>query len=164
MVQHGSHAGEGHGAREGHGACAAGRTAVLHGSLSPNAGTSDQFWSYATRARAHHEGILRCVRICRTPMRTIPVESIPAAGEFSLMLRTSTLLLFWAGAIASLAAQFAIVRSVVSGRAHAPTDDRAVRWREIAWVVIPALALLGVLVATWMKLERVMPVMPGALS
>lgn len=61
---------------------------------------------------------------------------------------------FWVAAVACAAAQLAIVRSVVIARAPAGSDDvprvaPVRRAGEVAWAIVPALALAGVLVLTW---------------
>ncbi len=66
---------------------------------------------------------------------------------------------FWVAAVACAVAQLAIVRSVLVARAPAanPGDEAprvappspARRAGEVAWAVVPALALAGVLVLTW---------------
>ena len=59
-------------------------------------------------------------------------------------------LFFWIAAVCCLVAHTAILRSVV--RAGARADQHVSvgrRLMEIAWAVIPALALAAVLVTTW---------------
>jgi hypothetical protein len=67
--------------------------------------------------------------------------------------------LFVASAAIALLSQLAIVRSVLLGRAPASSPGRGARFAEIAWVVIPTLALLAVLALTWTRMEN-----PVALS
>jgi len=62
------------------------------------------------------------------------------------MPRSALIALFWIAAVTCVICQLVLIRAVASGGAAA--KGRA-RWQEIAWVVLPALALLGVLVATW---------------
>jgi heme/copper-type cytochrome/quinol oxidase subunit 2 len=64
---------------------------------------------------------------------------------------------FWVAAVACAVAQVAIVRSVFVARppadgpagADAPRPAPARRGPEVAWAVLPALALAAVLVFTW---------------
>jgi heme/copper-type cytochrome/quinol oxidase subunit 2 len=65
---------------------------------------------------------------------------------------------FWVAAVACAVAQVAIVRSVFVARAPLGAGDGssrvapqspARRAGEVAWAVVPALALAGVLVLTW---------------
>ncbi len=65
------------------------------------------------------------------------------------MLRSSLNALFWLAAVVCVTAQLFVVRDVVAGRAPGRSRAPSARWKEIAWVVIPALGLLAVLLATW---------------
>jgi hypothetical protein len=65
---------------------------------------------------------------------------------------------FWVAAVACAVAQLAIVRSVLVARAPAGPDGVADpqarvapvrRAGEVAWAVVPAVALAGVLALTW---------------
>jgi heme/copper-type cytochrome/quinol oxidase subunit 2 len=63
---------------------------------------------------------------------------------------------FWVAAVASAVAQVAIVRSVLVARAPVAGADEdtsrvpaARRLGEVAWAVVPALALAVVLALTW---------------
>ena len=64
--------------------------------------------------------------------------------------------IFWIAAVSCLIAQGAILRSVLAARtaraavADAPRPRHAV---EIAWAVVPAVALALVLLATWRTLH-----------
>ena len=62
---------------------------------------------------------------------------------------------FWIAAIACAVAEIAILRSTFA--VLRPKDStvagRSGRGAEIAWGVIPALALVGILAATWQKVE-----------
>ena len=60
--------------------------------------------------------------------------------------------LFILAAVTAVIAQFAILRSVLLGRAPASSPGRAARFAEIAWVVLPTLALIAVLIFTWTRL------------
>ena len=68
------------------------------------------------------------------------------------LTRNLLAVLFVLAAAACLAGQFAVVREVLAGRAPGVSNRRAVRWAEIAWVLIPAAALVAVLIATWMRI------------
>lgn len=63
--------------------------------------------------------------------------------------------IFWIAAAACLVAQVAILRSTfVAQRAkRSELVPASSRRGEIAWAVIPALALCAVLVATWQRIE-----------
>jgi heme/copper-type cytochrome/quinol oxidase subunit 2 len=72
---------------------------------------------------------------------------------------------FWVAAVACAVAQLAIVRSVLIARAPEgvaepdarldPARRRPVRRAgEVAWAVVPALALAGVLVFTWRAVRQ----------
>ena len=63
--------------------------------------------------------------------------------------------MFWIAAAACLVAEIAILRSIfVAQRANrselVPASSRS---GELAWAVIPALALCAVLLATWQRIE-----------
>lgn len=81
------------------------------------------------------------------------------------MLNSPEKWLFWLAACACVVAQLAIVRAVLAGRAPGVSDRRAVRWREVAWVLTPALVLVAVLVVTWFSMNRPdTAVLPGVLG
>jgi heme/copper-type cytochrome/quinol oxidase subunit 2 len=65
--------------------------------------------------------------------------------------------IFWIAVVACAVAQIAILRSVVGARQpELPADARVAPARrsvEVAWAVIPALALVGVLALTWRTLH-----------
>jgi heme/copper-type cytochrome/quinol oxidase subunit 2 len=62
--------------------------------------------------------------------------------------------IFWIAAAACLVAEVAILRStLVAQRARRSELVPSSRRGEIAWAVIPALALCAVLVATWQRIE-----------
>jgi hypothetical protein len=67
--------------------------------------------------------------------------------------------LFVASAAIALLSQLVIVRSVLLGRAPASSPGRGARLAEIAWVVLPAIALIAVLFFTWNRIGQ-----PVALS
>jgi hypothetical protein len=69
-------------------------------------------------------------------------------------------LIFLPAAAIALIAQFAIVRSVLAGRAPASSPGRSARLAEIAWVVLPAIALVLVLYLTWTTLGEPVAVAP----
>jgi hypothetical protein len=66
--------------------------------------------------------------------------------------RNLLLLLFVLAAAVCLMSQFAVVRAVLSGRAPGLSRRAAGRWAEIAWVVIPAIGLVAVLILTWLRI------------
>jgi hypothetical protein len=68
--------------------------------------------------------------------------------------------LFITAAIAASLAQLAIVRSVILGRAPASLPGRAARLAEIAWVVLPTIALIAVLVLTWNRMGEPIALAP----
>ena len=57
--------------------------------------------------------------------------------------------LFFIAASVAVLAQLAVVRSVLTGRAPASSPGRNARFAEIAWVVLPTIVLIGVLLVTW---------------
>ena len=65
--------------------------------------------------------------------------------------------IFWIAVVACAVAQIAILRSVLGARQpELPADARVAPARrsvELAWAVIPALALVGVLALTWRTLH-----------
>lgn len=68
--------------------------------------------------------------------------------------------LFIAPAVVALVAQLAIVRSVILGRAPASEPGRVARFAEIAWVVLPTVALIAVLVLTWNRIGEPVALAP----
>jgi hypothetical protein len=63
--------------------------------------------------------------------------------------------IFWIAVFACAVAEVAILRSTFAAR-RANTSDlvpASPRSSELAWAVIPALALCAVLVATWQRIE-----------
>jgi len=70
--------------------------------------------------------------------------------------------LFWVAAACCVVAELAILRSVLFGRASAGSaesvgDPRAKRSIEIAWAVLPALALIFILYLTWRAVDAPRP-------
>jgi hypothetical protein len=59
--------------------------------------------------------------------------------------------IFWVAVACCLAAQAAILRSVLAGGRGTPPSPR--RAAEVAWAVVPALVLALVLAATWRALH-----------
>lgn len=57
--------------------------------------------------------------------------------------------LFLPAAAVALISQLAVLWAVIAGRAPASSRRPTARWAEIAWVVLPTLALIAVLYATW---------------
>jgi heme/copper-type cytochrome/quinol oxidase subunit 2 len=69
----------------------------------------------------------------------------PSAIPHPVFLRP----LFLIAASVAVVAQLALLRSVLIGRAPASIPGRTARLAEIAWVVLPTIVLIGVLVLTW---------------
>ena len=69
---------------------------------------------------------------------------------------------FWVAASVALISQLAVLWEVVAGRAPAASRRPSARWTEIVWVVIPTVALIGVLLATWQRMEQPVAVSPSA--
>lgn len=63
--------------------------------------------------------------------------------------------IFWIAAVACVIAQVAILRSTFAARYANKSElvPDSPRSSELAWAVIPALALSAVLIATWQKIE-----------
>jgi heme/copper-type cytochrome/quinol oxidase subunit 2 len=63
--------------------------------------------------------------------------------------------IFWIAAIACAIAQVAILRSTFAARSANKSDlvPSSSRRGELAWAIIPALALGVVLMATWQRIE-----------
>lgn len=60
--------------------------------------------------------------------------------------------IFWVAAVCCLVAQVAIVRSTLRPHTPAPAGQQVPRPRtaaEVAWVLLPALLLIGVFALTW---------------
>jgi hypothetical protein len=60
--------------------------------------------------------------------------------------------LFLLCATVALVAQLAVLRSVIAGRAPASSPGRTARLAEIAWVLIPTVALIAMLLLTWNRI------------
>jgi heme/copper-type cytochrome/quinol oxidase subunit 2 len=58
-------------------------------------------------------------------------------------------LLFVIAASVAVFAQLAVLRSVLIGRAPASSPGRSARLAEIAWVALPTIALVVILIFTW---------------
>jgi heme/copper-type cytochrome/quinol oxidase subunit 2 len=67
---------------------------------------------------------------------------------------------FLIAASVAVLAQLAVLRSVVIGRAPASAPGRTARLAEIAWVVIPTIALISVFVLTWRMLGEPIALAP----
>lgn len=70
--------------------------------------------------------------------------------------------LFLPAAAAALIAQVAVLWSVIAGRAPASTPGRSARLAEIAWVVLPTLVLIAILLLTWNRLGAPVDIAPLA--
>jgi len=68
--------------------------------------------------------------------------------------------LFLPFAVIALVAQLAVLRSVIAGRAPASSPGRTARLAEIAWVLIPTLALIAMLFVTWNRMGEPVAVAP----
>ena len=68
--------------------------------------------------------------------------------------------LFFPAAVIALVAQFAVLWAVIAGRAPASSPGRPARLAEIAWVVLPTIALILVLVLTWNRMADPVAVAP----
>jgi membrane protein implicated in regulation of membrane protease activity len=62
---------------------------------------------------------------------------------------------FWIAAAACIVAEIAILRSTFAAAPTAKSDlvPAASRRSEVAWAIVPAIALSAVLVVTWRKVE-----------
>ena len=70
--------------------------------------------------------------------------------------------LFLPAATIALIAQFAVLWAVIAGRAPASSPGRSARFADIAWVVLPTLALIGVLLLTWNRMIEPVVLAPVA--
>ena len=64
--------------------------------------------------------------------------------------------IFWVAVVTCAVAQIAILRATFAARAGyaaSPAQRPATRVEEVAWAVLPALALAGVLALTWRALH-----------
>ena len=69
--------------------------------------------------------------------------------------------IFWICVVACAVAQFGILRATVAARRHGaptPVHRPATALEEVAWAVLPVLALIGAIVLTWRTLH------PAALA
>jgi heme/copper-type cytochrome/quinol oxidase subunit 2 len=65
--------------------------------------------------------------------------------------------IFWIAAVCCLVAQVAIVRSTLRPYTPAPENAQVPRPRtavEVAWVLLPAVALIGVFALTWQAMHQ----------
>ena len=90
---------------------------------------------------------------------------IPGRGSLVARLSLSLTLrflrsLFLVAASVAVIAQLAVLRSVLIGRAPASTPGRGARFAEIAWVVLPTIALIVVFLLTWRVLGEPVAVAP----
>jgi heme/copper-type cytochrome/quinol oxidase subunit 2 len=70
--------------------------------------------------------------------------------------------LFFPAAAVVLVCQMAVLYSVVAGRTPASSPGRRARFAEIAWVVLPTVALIAVLILTWNRMGQPVVVAPAA--
>ena len=68
--------------------------------------------------------------------------------------------LFLLAATVALVAQLAVLRSVIAGRAPASSPGRTARLAEIAWVLIPTIALIATLFFTWNRMGQPVAIAP----
>jgi hypothetical protein len=63
--------------------------------------------------------------------------------------------IFWIAAVACVIAEIAILRSTFAARYAIKSElvPASPRSSELAWAIIPALALSAILVATWQRIE-----------
>jgi heme/copper-type cytochrome/quinol oxidase subunit 2 len=82
-------------------------------------------------------------------------------SNFRIIPRFWTDVIFWAAAACCALSQAAIVRSALRARAQRPDGSASPpRATEVAWTVLPALALVLVLVVTWRVLHSAPLVAP----
>ena len=92
----------------------------------------------------------------------------PAAGRWSLDFGPSVTTipdlrsLFLVAASVAVLAQLAVLRSVLLGRAPASTPGRSARLAEIAWVLLPTIALVVVLWVTWSRMGAEIALEPSS--
>ena len=82
--------------------------------------------------------------------------------QASLPAPVSVRFLFILAAAVALIAQFAVLWSVVAGRAPASSPGRSARLAEIAWVVLPTIALIAILLLTWNRMGEPIALAPMA--
>jgi len=105
------------------------------------------------------------VRAVRDRSRTRWIVSPSRSMPFRL-----TDVIFWFSAVSCALAQTAILRSVIIAPARsqeAPTGSTRRRTMEIAWAVLPGIALVAVFVLTWRVMHgthmpAALPASPGA--
>lgn len=68
--------------------------------------------------------------------------------------------LFLLSAVIALVSQLAVLRSVIAGRAPASLPGPAARLAEIAWVLLPTVALIAILFATWNRMSAPVAIAP----
>ena len=68
--------------------------------------------------------------------------------------------LFLLAAVIALVSQLAVLRSVIAGRAPASSPGRTARLAEIAWVLIPTVALIATLFFTWNRMGQPVAIAP----
>lgn len=68
--------------------------------------------------------------------------------------------LFLVSAVIALVSQLAVLRSVIAGRAPASSPGRTARLAEIAWVLLPTIALIVILFATWNQMGEPVAIAP----
>jgi len=58
---------------------------------------------------------------------------------------TAAQILFWSAAVVAVVAQAMVLRAALAGRTPAASPAPAARFRELLWIVLPAIALIVVL-------------------
>lgn len=71
-------------------------------------------------------------------------------------------IIFWFAACVCVVAQAMVVRSLLLGRTPASVKTRMAEIREVAWVLLPAVALALTLVASWRMMHRPDPEVGGS--
>lgn len=69
--------------------------------------------------------------------------------------RRSVRFLFFPTAAVALISQLVVLWAVLAGRAPASSSRRIARWAEVTWVVLPTVALLALLWATWRAVDHI---------
>jgi heme/copper-type cytochrome/quinol oxidase subunit 2 len=64
-------------------------------------------------------------------------------------MRPYSVLLFLLATALCIVGQVALIRSLIAGRVRGVTETRGSRLAEITWIVLPAVVLLLLLLATW---------------
>ena len=95
-------------------------------------------------------GVLRVLRVL-----AFGTNLEPQASPSFLMPK-----LFLLSAAIALVAQLAVLRSVIAGRAPASSPGRGARIAEIAWVALPTLALIAILLFTWGRVGEPVAIAP----